>query len=202
MLYNQARFELEEYTEPILEESILRNIQTHPTPNFIHTELEENCLEDDSWWLLNGFASEWDFTTFSIGAEQPSSFTRYPHEYKITGMEIQFSYDVINHNRETYTFLSFLGDLGGLFDSLIFIGSTLLYKIVTTNNDSLLLSLLFQKKKPATLEEKTEFENDSDKKEYLEKKMKDEFQRRTPIPFIGFYEMLFCRKRPLKSKQR
>jgi len=121
---------MEEFKSPIIQESILKNIQIGPTPNFIHTEIQENELEDDTKWLANGFVSYKTFSTFNIGQLQPSAYNRYPHEYKITGMEIQFSYDKINHNRETYTFLEFLGDLGGLVDALLTIGSLVVLNIV------------------------------------------------------------------------
>jgi len=95
LYYNNARFELEQYVEPIIKESLLKNTQVLDTPNFIHSELQENLLEDDSNWLTNGFTHEHSFTTFNIGTQQQSAYTRYPHEYKITGMEIMFSFDVI-----------------------------------------------------------------------------------------------------------
>jgi len=61
---------------------------------------------------------------------------------------------------------------------------------------------VFQTKKASAVEERTEFEGESDRKEYLENKMKDEFQRRTPIPHLGLFDVVCCCKRSLKSKQK
>ena len=46
----------------------------------------------------------------------------YPENYKVTGLEILASYDVVRINRETYSLLQFLGDVGGLYDALLFLG--------------------------------------------------------------------------------
>ena len=39
LYYNNARFELEQYDKPIIEESLLKNTQLLDAPNFIHSEL-------------------------------------------------------------------------------------------------------------------------------------------------------------------
>jgi len=52
-----------------------------------------------------------------------SSLIYYPENYKVTGLEILANYDVIRINRETYSLLQFLGDLGGLYDALVLLGA-------------------------------------------------------------------------------
>jgi len=46
--------------------------------------------------------------------------------YKVTGIEILQNYDIIRINRETYSLLQLLGDIGGLYDALFFMGVFLL----------------------------------------------------------------------------
>ena len=56
-----------------------------------------------------------------------SSWIYFPTEespsdkYKFTSMEIKMSLDLVTWARQTYGFLDWLGDLGGLFDALWYI---------------------------------------------------------------------------------
>ena len=56
----------------------------------------------------------------SVWREPPiaSSWTNFPKKYKFTGIELLFDSNVNLVSRETYGFLEFLGDLGGLYDAL------------------------------------------------------------------------------------
>ena len=55
---------------------------------------------------------------------QPSSWNKFPtkedpsRRYKFTSLEVNLSLDKLVVNRETYSLLDWLGDLGGLFDAL------------------------------------------------------------------------------------
>ena len=42
-------------------------------------------------------------------------------DYKFGGIEFNKSQDLEHWNRNTYSFLDFLGDLGGLYDALKFV---------------------------------------------------------------------------------
>ena len=49
--------------------------------------------------------------------------------YKYTGAELSFSNDLTIIERQTYSSLEWLGDVGGLFDALLFLGSSLITPI-------------------------------------------------------------------------
>jgi len=83
---------------------------------------------------------------------------------------------------------------------LFTIGGLFIFRIVSSNKNSLLLSTLFQKKDPTDFENKTEFTNEYERREYLEKKMKDEFLRRKAIAPVNFWVMLCCCKRSVKRQ--
>ena len=60
-------------------------------------------------------------------APLPSAWIYFPTDenpstrYKFASIEINFSLDVKQWNRQTYSLLDWLGDLGGLFDALLYI---------------------------------------------------------------------------------
>ena len=58
---------------------------------------------------------------------EPSSWNVFPTEenplgrFKYISFDIYFSQDLTIWNRQTYSFLDYLGDLGGLYDAIYFI---------------------------------------------------------------------------------
>ena len=56
------------------------------------------------------------------------------------------SLDVMNWNRQTYSLLDWLGDLGGLLDILLHIGRILVFPISSFNLKQLLMSSFFRYK--------------------------------------------------------
>jgi len=70
---------------------------------------------------VQGIETEETFWDLVRGLPEISSLVHYhTGRYKITGMEILGSFDGIRINRETYSLLQFLGDLGGLYDAIFF----------------------------------------------------------------------------------
>ena len=64
-----------------------------------------------------------------MGDMRPSSWRNFPTEqnpenlYKYLSVEFNMNPDRIVWNRQTYSFLDWLGDLGGLFDALMHLSS-------------------------------------------------------------------------------
>jgi len=83
---------------------------------------------------------------------------------------------------------------------LFTIGGLFIFRIISSNNNSLLLSTLFQKKEPTDFENKTEFANEYKRREYLERKMKDEFLRRKAIAPVNYWSKLCRCKRSVKRQ--
>ena len=85
-----------------------------------------NFLEDETGFVQYGEESEDTFLDFHMGAAAPSSAIYFPTKEKpssrfyYTSMEIKMSLDLVTWMRQTYSLLDWLGDLGGLYDSLYY----------------------------------------------------------------------------------
>ena len=63
--------------------------------------------------------------------------------YRYAGLEIDVSYDYIRTSRQTYGFLDWLGDVGGLMDALYFFFKAILLPYTTFREKSFLMSRIF-----------------------------------------------------------
>lgn len=67
-----------------------------------------------------GFSDDTNTSNILINGDlQPSSWTRYPYKYKFLSYQFQVSDVIPVTNRETYSLLELLGDIGGLLEFLI-----------------------------------------------------------------------------------
>ena len=91
-----------------------------------------------------------DYYSFISILPEASAWNRFPTEedplsrYKFTSVEINFSPDMITINRDTYSLLDWLGDLGGLLDALYIIASIFIFPIARFSLHARLLSTLFR----------------------------------------------------------
>lgn len=100
---------------------------------------------DDSSEFIKLDNEEIEF--MSVWKEPPiaSSWTNFPKKYKFTGIELLFDNNVNLVSRETYGFLEFLGDLGGLYDALRIIFGILLAPISSFSLMTNLMINLFRR---------------------------------------------------------
>ena len=90
----------------------------------MRTKLNINEVADESQTLQLGFSDDLEFYTFSVDAARSSSWNKFPTpenpstRYKFTSVEIILDPDKLVVNRQTYSLLDWLGDMGGLFDAL------------------------------------------------------------------------------------
>lgn len=74
-----------------------------------------------------GYSQDTDFFSYSSDLPRISSWNKYPSpedpysRYKFTSLEVNFSPHSAVVQRDTYSILDWLGDLGGLFDALLII---------------------------------------------------------------------------------
>jgi len=131
IVYTSTSVEARNFKVPVTRRIKITNKQIdYLKPNFIHSKLQKTILEDDVNFFVQGIETEYEFWDVDIGLPQISSLIHYhTGRYKITGLEILGSFDVIRINRETYSLLQFLGDLGGLYDAIFFTGIYMLSKI-------------------------------------------------------------------------
>mmetsp|Transcript_29120 Transcript_29120/g.36103 ORF Transcript_29120/g.36103 Transcript_29120/m.36103 type:complete len:133 (-) Transcript_29120:874-1272(-) len=98
-------------------------------PTWINGRLNMNELEDEIAYLQYGQAAESDFYSYTMSNNIPSSWNTWPSpenlnaRYKYVSIEYNMNLDKMNWTRSTYSLLDWLGDLGGLMDILLKIGS-------------------------------------------------------------------------------
>ena len=88
-------------------------------PSWFKAFLQKSQLQDESRLINLGFSDDTDIYNIEIdNVLQSSSWTNYPSRYKFISYQIQISDIVKVTNRETYSLLEFLGDIGGLWEFL------------------------------------------------------------------------------------
>ena len=109
-------------------------------------------LEDETDYLQYGQSSESEFYGYTLSESLPSSWIVFPTaenpstRYKFLSIEYNMSLDVQNWNRQTYSLLDWLGDLGGLLDVLLHMGRIMVFPISSFTLKKLLMSSFFHYK--------------------------------------------------------
>ena len=112
--------------------------------------LQMNILEDESSYLQYGQETETEYFSFTKSSPMPSSWIYFPTaeepstRYKYISVEINMSIDLISWERQTYSLLDWLGDLGGLYDALYLIFAALISPITMFTLHSTLLTSFFR----------------------------------------------------------
>ena len=119
-------------------------------PNWVQSLVQINELEDESQVLQVGYSEDYTYHEYTHYLPQPSSWNKFPtkedpsRRYKFTSLEINMSLDKLVINRETYSLLDWLGDLGGLFDALKLIAQVIIYPVSSFSLSATLMSKLFR----------------------------------------------------------
>ena len=116
------------------------------SPSFI----QKNTLSDESSYLQYGQSDDSDFYDFLFGEFKSSGWTTWPTaenpsaHFKYLSIEFQLGPDVTNWNRQTYSILDWLGDLGGLFDALRYLFALFVHPFSKFKLQTTLLTTLFR----------------------------------------------------------
>lgn len=210
----------------ILRQSNLLNIQVdEKSPNWINTLVQRNMLYDETQLLQFGYASESPFYSYTSKFPQPSAWNKFPtaespkERYKFTSVEVNFSLDTQHINRQTYNILDWLGDMGGLLDSLYMITAVIIYPISQFALKTKLLSQLFRYKggrdeliRRMTSQNMSIFKSTRNvscgmETESILKSIRLDFQNMIPIKRVNCYRSFFCclknyRQMLLKSQSK
>ena len=88
--------------------------------------LRKSILDDDVDFLQLGQERIYEFTSTEFGSTEPSAFSIWPtkeaptvYKYNALYLELRPDYQIIE--RQTYHLLEWIGDVGGLFDGLVYI---------------------------------------------------------------------------------
>lgn len=127
----------------IKESAVIRErIDVHK-PNFYYSSVNYGLLTDEISWVNLGSSSDLNFYDFKLFKNQISTETNFPKKYKFTSVKLHKNLDRVVLSRQTYDFLEFLGDLGGLKDALHLIGEIMLFPIMNFSMKVHLGSLLY-----------------------------------------------------------
>ena len=102
-------------------------------PNWIQSLIQRDNLEDETQILQFGYSEDREFYSYLPETPAPSAWNKFPSKedpfsrYKFTSLEVNFSPNSLTINRETYSMLDWLGDMGGLLDALYIIGAVLMH---------------------------------------------------------------------------
>ena len=110
----------------------------------IKENLQKHTIESEESILNIGFSQPKETVYYDLKeAEQRELFISNP---VIGGYSFGGSSVVTEHKRSVYTVLSLLGDIGGLFDALIYLGHFMFMMTAGGNLDWFIISKLFYKR--------------------------------------------------------
>ena len=115
-------------------------------PNWFNSKIEVNMLEDETNFVKMGNVDEQQYISFDVEKPEISAWTNHPKQYKFTSLEVNRSYNQQLTNRETYDFLEYASDLGGLMESLIFAGYLIMAPVISFALSSEISSIIFMVK--------------------------------------------------------
>ena len=96
-----------------------------------------NQLEDEIDFIQFGQVDEVEFTDINFSSAESSRFNKWPtydqpdNQYKVIGIWLTFGQSVRVTERQTYDFLVWLGDIGGLNQGLLLIAHLLVSPVST-----------------------------------------------------------------------
>ena len=158
ILFNSERLLPDNFAgENIIRESLIYS-QTIDArhPSYIALDLEQYRLEDETEFVQYGQSQIYDF--FELKSKSPHTstwdddLTKKPSgRYKFGSIEVDLNQDLRIINRQTYSLLDWLGDIGGLTDALLIIGKLILLPYTKFKYGAFILTRFFRFK-PRTVD--------------------------------------------------
>ena len=150
--YNTERFIQDEFGDLRTEKSsTFANIQADETkPNWIQMLVKKSSLSDETTYVQWGQQDETEFFNLHFDPPRPSAWTKFPTaenpntRYKFTSLVVFLDPDLTIIERQTYSVLEWLGDVGGLFDGLKIIGGVIIGPMAEFSLKATLLSQIFR----------------------------------------------------------
>ena len=112
--------------------------------------MQKNELSDETQIFQFGYSEDRNFYSFFSKVPEASAWNNFPTEknplsrYKFSSIEVNFSADQQRVNRQTYSLLDWLGDMGGLLDALYLIGMMIMSPFAEWALKTELLSSIFR----------------------------------------------------------
>ena len=189
--FNQESFNQDEYGEyRIMRQSTIQNVQVDEyRPNYIFANIWKNQLGDEIELLQWGEEEELDFNHIEFDPPRPSAWGRFPttdepdNRYKFSSIAFKFIQNSKVIERQTYSLLEWLGDIGGLFDALKLIGAALVAQIAGFSMEAQLLNAIFRF--VASLRTVNPKIDEADETEKLQRHLSWDFDQLRKIPQAG-----------------
>ena len=123
----------------------------HPAEaSWIQVNFNKHRLVDETEYVQLGAIDEVEYEKFSFADAQPSIYREWPTEtngnriYKLASLWIEFGQSLTETERQTYSMLDLLGDIGGLFEALRYIGGMIMAPFTAFAMQSRILSTVFR----------------------------------------------------------
>ena len=114
--YNRGMFRPTDYAHPVERTSIFsKQLIDEEIAHWYDTIIQLSNFYDEISVLQVGDQSFYEFIEVDQKAPQASMYAKWPDSYKFSGIEIKYSKDVQVISRSSYSFLAWLGDIGGLY---------------------------------------------------------------------------------------
>lgn len=137
MYYNQQKFNDNEFDQDkrIDQNAVLyASYSAFNGPSWTETWVEMNELEDEIDLLQLGYSNSIEYTSIAFGSVKISLFNNWPTKdapeiYKFNSFWLELRQYKTKKERQTYSLLEWLGDVGGLNDGLNIFVRTLIGSI-------------------------------------------------------------------------
>ena len=159
VIYNYGHFQQDIYGDDTISKTAKKQ-STNVDENhasYFQMEVQKNHLQDTTSLMQLDGSYESEFNSFEISESKPSLMQNWPTKedpeahYRYTGIFILQSPDVHFIERQTYSLLEWLGDIGGLFDALRYLGCIVIGPLnALALTSKLLVSIFKVKQTPAS----------------------------------------------------
>ena len=136
VLYNKESFDPTKYgPDRVIKESTITQMQFNPkVPEYIYLNLQVQDIEDETDFIQFGQVDQTEITSLLLEEPKPSSWVdnliENPNgKWKFGSFHLQIDRYKQVTLRQTYGFLDYCGDIGGLIDGLYYLFAFLLTPI-------------------------------------------------------------------------
>ena len=141
------------------------------SPTWFDGTLQKNHLEDEISFVQYGQQNDDIFYHYHLNEGRPSSWNEFPTaqskstKFKYASIEWNYDHNLFHWQRQTYSLLDWLGDLGGLFDALWYVVSLIVRPASAFVLQTILLTFFrIQDRKQAKKDENATQAQESEKK--------------------------------------
>lgn len=152
LIYNSERIDQYEYGESKLKkEALIKKFFFSPDrPQYAPVKIQRHEQEENISPFHMSEVSEFvDYIKLKMDRVELSIYDDFPTNFKYMGVDIEIDLTGYISQREVYTYLELMGNIGGLSECCILIGKIFVWWISNRHSDFKLVRKLFQRTKPS-----------------------------------------------------